>query len=105
MIIYIPFKLFGMFTGITLWPFIFIFADEVSYRLINHERIHLRQQRELWLLGFYWLYVWDFVRNYWSSRSWSRSYRLIRFEKEAYDRQNQKDYLDIREKHAWKKYA
>lgn len=37
--------------AITLYPFI-ISRGEMSETTINHEKIHLAQQRELWILPF-----------------------------------------------------
>jgi len=49
--------------AITLWPFVFIrdHGDEVT---INHEKIHLRQQVELLILGFYLLYGFFWLKRY-----------------------------------------
>ena len=43
--------------AITLFPFI-ISRDEMSEATIRHECIHIEQQRELWVVGFYFLYAW-----------------------------------------------
>ena len=40
--------------AITLYPFI-IFADEPDIETINHERIHILQQKELLSLTLFWL--------------------------------------------------
>ena len=51
------------FIGITIWPFIFLRYDVKHHgiirysRLVNHEKIHLRQQIELLIIPFYILYV------------------------------------------------
>ena len=42
--------------AITLYPFI-ICRGEMNEKTKNHERIHLAQQKELWLIGFYVLYI------------------------------------------------
>ena len=46
--------------AITLFPFIFI-KDNGDERLINHELIHIAQQKETLVLGFYILYIWDYI--------------------------------------------
>ena len=46
--------------GITLFPFIFI-RGEGDDRLINHESIHITQYAKLFVVGFLFLYLWDFV--------------------------------------------
>ena len=49
----------GGYQGITLWPFIILKNKELkkNVRVINHERIHLRQQRELAVVIFYIWYL------------------------------------------------
>ena len=68
--------------GITLFPFIIV-KDKEDKVLVNHERIHLRQQRRYWIIPFYFIYLLDYVRfGYWG----------IRFEKEAYENEKNLNY-------------
>ena len=50
------------YRAITLYPFIFVRneSDKYDKELINHERINLRQQKELLVLFFYIWYFLDF---------------------------------------------
>ena len=89
--------------GITLFPFIFI-KGEGNPRLINHESIHIAQYSELFVLGFLALYLYDFLVNLARFISFKEAYYNIRFEREAYDNENNSDYLDNREKFAWRNY-
>ena len=92
--------------AITLWPFI-IFRnsrEEVGETLINHEMIHIKQQEELWVVGFYILYVYYWLKNLPKYRDSSKAYYNIPFEVEAYLNQEDKKYLSTRSKHSWKKY-
>ena len=41
--------------AITLWPFI-ITREEMSADVLNHESIHIAQQKELFVVFFYLLY-------------------------------------------------
>lgn len=92
--------------AITLWPFIFIRSELAnSDRILNHEKIHMAQYAELWVLGFYFLYVWDFLRGAIKYRSTSKAYYQIRFEQEAYDNDDNMEYLDNRSKFCWRKYS
>jgi len=50
------------------------------------------------------LYVYDFLINFVKFRSFKESYYNIRFEREAYANENNLEYLDTREKFAWRKY-
>jgi len=73
-------------TAITLWPFvIFRKPEKVSdLRIINHEKIHLKQQIELLIILFYLIYVFEFLFLLVLKRNWNLAYRSISFEKEAY---------------------
>ena len=89
--------------AITLYPFI-ISRDEMDEITINHEKIHLAQQRELWLIGFYLLYVYYWLRGKWSGKTSLAAYLSIPFEREAYHMQEDMDYLKKRPKQAWMRY-
>ena len=89
--------------GITLFPFIFL-KGEGDDRLINHESIHIAQYRELLVVGFLFLYLWDFVQGYIKYRSYDDAYRSIRFEREAYSFDADPHYLEYRQKYAWKQF-
>ncbi|NNF85722.1 MAG: hypothetical protein HKP28_06750 [Winogradskyella sp.] len=73
------------YAAITLWPFIVLknktLKDNES--LINHEKIHLRQQIELLILPFYLMYGIEFIVNLIRYRNWIKAYVNISFEKEA----------------------
>jgi len=88
-------------SAMTLFPFIFMHPDDDEH-LVRHESIHIEQQKELWLIGFYILYVYYFMRLYIKHRNWSAAYLRIPFEREAYSYQYVVNYLEKREKHAWK---
>ena len=86
------------YRAITLYPFIFVRNDSDKYdkELINHERIHLRQQKELLVLPFCIWYFLDFLFKYLRYRNWDKAYRNIIFEREAYANQSNLDYLKVR---------
>ena len=56
----------------------------------NHEKIHLVQQRELWVVGFYLLYVWYWLKAKSKGLTGSEAYYAIPFEKEAYENERRK---------------
>lgn len=89
--------------AITLYPFI-IAKERLSITIYNHEKIHLVQQRELWIVGFYLLYVWYWLKARFRGLSNDDAYRFIPFEKEAYKHQNNLKYLNTRKKHAWRDF-
>ena len=62
----------------------------------NHEAIHTAQMRELLYIGFYILYVLEWLQKLVVYDTTSDAYRNISFEKEAYTHQNDLDYLKNR---------
>lgn len=69
----------------------------VSARLLSHESIHTAQMRELLWLPFYVLYLLEFIVR-WPLCGFdrSRAYRSISFEREAYGKQDNINYLASR---------
>lgn len=61
--------------------------------VINHERIHTAQQRELLFIGFYIIYLIEWLIRYLQYGNWYKAYMNISFEKEAYANGNNLDYL------------
>ena len=70
----------------------------------NHEYIHTLQQRELLFVGFYLLYVAEWIVRLVQTRSFIRGYLRISFEREAYENQRYLDYRETRRRWAWRKY-
>ncbi len=73
----------------------------LSDELMNHERIHTAQQREMLFVFFYLAYFLE-----WMVRLPMRgnAYRNISFEREAYANQRNLDYLKHRKLDAWRNY-
>ncbi|WP_460484301.1 hypothetical protein [Capnocytophaga sp. HP1101] len=94
------------YRAITLYPFIFVRngSDKYDKVLINHERIHLRQQLELLILPFFVWYAIDFLVKLICYRNWQKAYRNIVFECEAYSNQGNLVYLNTRKIWQFKKY-
>ncbi len=90
-------------TAITLWPFI-ISREEMSEDVLRHETIHIAQQKELFVLFFYLLYGWDYLKGVLKYKNKQEAYFKIRFEQEAYEHMFEEEYLQDRQKYAWKKY-
>lgn len=82
--------------GIALFPFI-ILSSKVGKnpRIINHERIHLRQQLELLVIPFY---IWYLIEFY------TKGYYNVSFEREAYENDCNLDYLKSRKMFNFVKY-
>ena len=83
------------YCAIALFPFIIVKRPDLKEDkvLINHERIHLRQQLELLILPFYVIYLVEFTINYINCKNWSAAYRQISFEREASINEKNPEYL------------
>ena len=68
--------------------------------VVNHERIHTAQQRELLFIGFYILYLIEWIVRYFQYRNWHKAYMNISFEKEAYVNGYNLKYLQHRKHYA-----
>ncbi len=89
--------------AITLWPFI-ISKEEMSEDVLRHETIHIAQQKELFVLLFYLLYGWDYLKGMIKYKNKQKAYFQIRFEQEAYEFMYNEDYLKNRPKYNWRHY-
>lgn len=88
----IPFK---GFKAINLFGVLFVRKGcVVTPQTINHEKIHTAQMRELWYVGFYIIYLLEWI--YRLICHTSTAYRGISFEREAYDNQYNYKYLKHR---------
>ena len=99
-------KLLSIFISVyavTLYPFI-IASEQLDEFTMNHELIHFEQQKELFVIGFYFLYTYDFIKGIIKHKDKEVAYFMIRFEQEAYEHQNNLGYTFERNKHSWKKY-
>lgn len=68
----------------------------ISRRVINHERIHDAQQRELLYIPFYLLYGLEWLWLLLKFRNSRKAYRAISFEREAYANDHDLSYLSRR---------
>ena len=86
------------YTAITIYPFIVLKhkRQKDDMILINHEKIHLRQQLELLVIGFYLWYFIEFLLRIIKFKNWYRAYLNISFEREAYKNENDLNYLKSR---------
>ena len=84
--------------GMALYPFIILrdkkfLEDRV---IMNHERIHHRQEVELLIVPFYILYLINYFINRMKYPTRYEAYRNIIFEREAYDNETDFNYLKKR---------
>lgn len=100
---WIPFK---GFYAINLFGIYFIreqYKDtKISEKTLNHEAIHTEQMKEL---GYIFFYIWYFIE--WLIRLFINgrcAYSKISFEMEAYENDENYEYLNRRKHYNWFKY-
>lgn len=101
MLIFSKYLFTKKFNALTIWPFIFLKHKKLKENniIINHEKIHLRQQIEmLWFLYFIW-YLLEFSINLIKYKDFMIAYYHISFEKEAY--QNEQNLTYLRKRKFW----
>ncbi|MDO5104979.1 hypothetical protein [Capnocytophaga sp.] len=93
------------YSGITLFPFIFAKNKALAKNpvFINHEKIHLQQQKELLVIFFYFWYAIDFLVKLFIHKNWNTAYQNIIFEREAYNNDHNLNYLKTRKRFAFLK--
>lgn len=94
------------YTGITIFPFVFLKrkALKTDAILINHEKIHLKQQLELLILPFYIFYGIEFLIRLIQYKNWYTAYRNISFERESYRNEANMNYRKERRLWSFLKY-
>jgi len=89
--------------GMAIFPFILL--KSASFKsdiwIINHEKIHLRQQLELLIFPFYIIYLVNYLINLIQYKKHHLAYRNIIFEKEAYDHETDLNYLKNGSWYGW----
>ena len=86
------------YSGLTVFPFIFIKTKEDRNNLVlmQHEKIHIRQQIEMGILFFFIWYFLEFIFRLFIFRNVRKAYRNICFEREAYANEKNLNYLKKR---------
>lgn len=72
--------------------------------VVNHERIHTAQQRELLFIPFYIFYLIELCVRRLQYHSWHEAYRNISFEREAYTNGHNLSYLSNRKPYSFIRY-
>lgn len=93
----IPFK---GFKAINLFGLLFVRNDagKMKAKDFNHEAIHTAQMKEMLYIPFYLWYVVEWVIRLFGT---GNAYRNISFEREAYNNQDNLNYLDSRKHYSW----
>lgn len=93
------------YSAINLFTFVFTKDEKcLSKTLLYHEQIHSKQIKELFFIFFYVFYFVEFFIKLLVFRNWDKAYRNVSFEKEAYENQNNFNYMQSRKRFAWIKY-
>lgn len=97
---------FVPYSAMAVYPFILVKKEAMKQNaiLIHHEKIHHRQQLELLIVPFYLLYLFNYLYNLLRYRNHYKAYREIIFEREAFQMDNDLDYLSRRKMFAFVKF-
>lgn len=106
MILVIKHLFYRNYVGLSLWPFIILKNTELKQDLvlINHEKIHLQQQKELLIIPFYFLYFIEWIVRSVLCLDFYKGYQNISFEREAYYNEKNLNYLAQREAFGFMRY-
>lgn len=90
----------------TLWPFVVLKHHSLKEDsvFLNHESIHLRQQAELLIVFFYLWYALEFLIRLIQFQDRYKAYRNISFEREAYQKESNFEYLKNRSAYGFLKF-
>lgn len=94
------------YRGLTVFPFVIVKnrLDSENNALLNHEKIHIRQQLELLVLPFFLWYFVEYAVRLLQYRNTHLAYRNISFEREAYAKELDLEYLKKRRIFSFLKY-
>lgn len=86
------------YTAMAVFPFVLLRDKKLKENsvLLNHEKIHLRQQAELLILPFYIWYAIEYLLLLIIYRDKKKAYLNISFEREAYTNESDSNYLKNR---------
>ncbi|MCF6224525.1 MAG: hypothetical protein L3J34_12485 [Flavobacteriaceae bacterium] len=95
MIIFLKYIFFSSFNALAIWPFIFLKDKSLKNDtiLLNHEKIHLRQQIELIWFAFFIVYFIEFLIKLIIYKKPKLAYFNLSFEREAYQNEHNLNYL------------
>ena len=86
--------------GMTVGPFIFL-NKGVEESTINHELIHYQQGIETLFIGLWIIYTYDYIKGIFEGKNSYDAYMSVRAEKEAYENENNLQYLSKRKRYEW----
>ncbi len=90
---------FKNYIAVAIFPIIIINKNyKGNLVLVNHEKIHLKQQIELLWIGFFVWYLIEFLYRYYQYKNWYMAYKNISFEQEADRYEMDLEYLKNRKR-------
>ena len=92
------------YKAITIGPYIFVKSGtKLSEKDYNHEAIHWEQYKETLVIGFFLIYVIEFIYKFIFvyRGEWKKTYHNLSMEKEAYLNQDNLDYIKNRKHYKW----
>ena len=93
---------FGRYNIVNICGILFIKGNaELTQKEYNHESIHSAQIIEMFIVGFYLWYVAEYIYYRLNGLSKLLAYHAISFEREAYENDDNLDYLKTRKKYNW----
>lgn len=86
------------YRGLTVFPFVLVkYRVDLKNRIfVNHEMIHIRQQIELLIIPFFIWYLVEYLFRLIQYKNPNLAYRNISFEREAYSKESNLEYLTNR---------
>lgn len=104
---WIPFK---GYLAINLFGVLFVrgtkedSGDDITAEVINHESIHTAQMKEMGYIFFYLWYFLEYLCIRLFHKKQGDAYADVSFEEEAYNNEQNPDYLKQRKHYAWLKF-
>lgn len=94
------------YRGMAVFPFVLVKYDfdKVDKTFVNHEKIHLKQQLELLIIPFFIWYFLEYLIRLMQYKNPNLAYRNISFEREAYAKETDFNYLKNRSFFQFLKY-
>ena len=94
---------FPGYKAINLFGILFVREGaKISEQDLNHESIHTVQMKEMLYIFFYVWYIVEWVIRLFKK---GNAYRNISFEQEAYNNEDNLEYLNNRKHYEWLKYV
>ncbi|MFD1604214.1 hypothetical protein ACFSJW_08075 [Flavobacterium artemisiae] len=86
------------YRGMAVFPFVLMKydLDKTNAVFVNHEKIHLRQQLEMLVIPFFIWYFLEYQIRLIQYKNGALAYRNISFEREAYTKEMDLNYLKNR---------